>query len=160
MLPTCFPQLPTPQTKKWVHVMVSISSLGPAVQPQVWISPVQIHYLTRFLTVTDLILYLGKSFPDSVQFLLFCQNTVLSMPYFICRLSLPTLAVLTERTPRVICLDKDLQALSCTIFLKLLILKLIQGHGATFYSDTIHLGRPSSLLHLHPSGSPKPQLGL
>ena len=31
-------------------------------------------------------------------------------------------------------------AFSCTIFLKLLILKLFQGHWATLYSDTIHLG--------------------
>ena len=83
MLPTCFPQLPTPHTKKWVHVMVSISSLGPAVQPQVWISPVQIHYLARFLTVTDLILYLGKSFPDSVQFLFFVLFSKYSLEYAI-----------------------------------------------------------------------------
>ena len=42
-------------------------------------------------------------------------------------------------------------ALSCitTIFLKFLILKLFQGHGATLYSDTIHLGQSSSFLHLH-----------
>ena len=38
--------------------------------------------------------------------------------------------------------------------------KLFQGHGATLYSDTIHLGWSSSFLHLHTSGSPKPQLVL
>ena len=45
-------------------------------------------------------------------------------------------------------------AVSCTIFIKLLILRLFQGHGATLYSDTIHLGRSSSFLHLRLSGSP------
>ena len=45
-------------------------------------------------------------------------------------------------------------ALSCTIFLKLFFLKLFQGHGATLYSDTNHLGQSSSVLHLHLSGSP------
>ena len=45
-------------------------------------------------------------------------------------------------------------AVSSTIFIKLLILKLFQDHGATLYSDTIHLGRTASFLHLHLSGGP------
>ena len=43
----------------------------------------KIHYLTRFLTVTDLILYLGKSFPDSVQFLFFVLFSKYSLEYAI-----------------------------------------------------------------------------
>ena len=87
------------------------------------------------------------------------------MPYFIYRLFLLTLAMkdLTYYLSHSAFNFSDrfkvfefyfAGFLNGIIFLKFLILKLFQDHGATLYSDTVHLGWSSSFLHLHLLGSP------